>query len=135
MKGRIAPLLLIALTMISPAAFAQGNFMKANVPFSFHVGDKVLPAGNYTVSMLTDNTISIKSDEGRSLEVALILSKEGRANLSESKLVFKHADGEYVLAEVLDSTKDLGLQLPVARVEREIARQHVAAQTELQGNK
>jgi hypothetical protein len=135
MKGRFATLLLIALTMVTPAAFAQGKLLKADVPFAFHVGDKTLPAGSYTVSQLTENTISIRSDEGKPLELSMIMAKEGQPNLSESKLVFKQLDGEYVLAEVRDSTKGLGLQLPVASVVREIARQHVAAGTALQGSK
>ena len=47
----IVALLAAASTIGLGNAFAQGNAVRATMPFDFTVGNKVLPAGTYTITV------------------------------------------------------------------------------------
>ena len=49
--NRITAIALLAIANLAMAgtSFAQSNGVAAKVPFPFAVGDKVLPAGSYTL--------------------------------------------------------------------------------------
>ena len=52
-------LLAMANFALAGTSYAQSNGVRAQVPFAFTVGDKVLPAGNYTIRSETPQVIEI----------------------------------------------------------------------------
>ena len=50
MKKQLFALLGLGLLLATASAFAQTVALKANIPFSFIVTGKTLPAGEYTIS-------------------------------------------------------------------------------------
>jgi hypothetical protein len=101
---------LIIATIIACGAFAvTGNAqtsasqtMRASIPFTFTVGDKTLPAGVYTVSILTPTsdrkTLQIRSENGR--DSAIVQTLPVRNALAEdTKLVFRRYGDSYFFAK------------------------------------
>jgi hypothetical protein len=100
--------------------------MTANIPFSFSVGDKSFPAGEYNVTRLNPASdkavIEIKSADGRMGKIMLtmpILSNKAR---EDAKLVFNHYGDQYFLAQVWTPADNTGLELSESKAERTLAR-------------
>ena len=84
-----------AQTSVSPT-------MRAYVPFTFTVGDKSLPAGDYTVKILNPTsdrkTLQIRSENGR---VSAMVQTFGvnSAPARDTKLVFRRYGEQYFFAQ------------------------------------
>jgi len=99
------PLAIIILTTaFTIAAKAQTSAQRviASIPFTFTVGNKTLPAGKYTVSVLNPSSdrrvLQIRSMNGRSN--AIVLTRDVIGNAGENaKLVFDRYDDQYVFAQ------------------------------------
>lgn len=62
--------LVMAVTAISAQAQTSLKTQNFTVPFEFNVGDKVLPAGEYTV-LVENQVIRLRKDDGKGNAVAL----------------------------------------------------------------
>ena len=117
------------LTLCAAAASANAQLtypVRAKIPFDFNMGDKKLPAGEYTfrrLSGLADTrTMSVTSVAG----THLFQSTFGAQVLTpknESTLVFHKYDDEYFLEEIWTGGEQEGAQLPESRSERTLRRQ------------
>ena len=90
-----------AFTVSAQAQTAGAQIAVANIPFSFNVGNKTLPAGKYTVTVLNPNSdrkvIQIRSAKGRSS--AMIQTNSVIGNTSDdAKLVFERYGDQYFFA-------------------------------------
>jgi hypothetical protein len=95
---------------------AQERAVKANVPFDFTVGNKLVPAGTYTISSENSNTILIQNGERH---VAIFSSAYADGKQSKtSKLVFNKYGDQYFLSEVLCASVDMNLELPTSKAEK-----------------
>lgn len=75
----------------------QGRFM---VPFEFSVGEKVLPAGEYTVSRESE-FIRVQSKDGKTTSIALPSHRIGATRkANEVALAFKLYGDQYQLSRV-----------------------------------
>ena len=99
---RVTALLAVVLAFSAVSAYGQSAIQRERfvVPFNFNVGQKVLPAGEYTFS--TDRSIvRIQSRDGKQNLVALpyrtSIAAQSHAN---TKLTFKRYGDSYVLAQV-----------------------------------
>lgn len=94
-------LLISAVAIGAKAQSSNAPRVIATVPFAFTVGDKTLPAGRYTISVLNPSSdrkvLQIRSMNGRSSAMVLTTSVLGIA-ADNSKLVFDHYDDRYVFA-------------------------------------
>jgi hypothetical protein len=125
MQGLISMFTLFAAVASANAQLSSP--IRAKVPFDFNVGQKKLPAGEYTFSRLSglsDNKImSVKNADGsthvfQSTFEALVITPK-----NHSILVFhKYAD-QYFLEQIWVSGELEGTQLPESRSERTIRRQ------------
>ncbi len=91
-------------------ALAQQE-VRANVPFSFTAGTKVLPAGDYSISPIRDHAIQIRNQEKRVAVMALAsgtMDQSGNGNV----LVFEKHSGQYSLREILCAPRGLNVSLP-----------------------
>jgi hypothetical protein len=116
---------LAGLVWATPAA-AFPMQMDVHVPFAFHVGRQVLPAGNYVIqseSSAEPGLLMIRSTDGR--HSALFLTTDGylqQPARAKAKLSFDRVDQQNFLHAVrLTDERDV---LPVSRSE---ARAAIAA--------
>ncbi len=105
-------LLLSVFAVLSTAIVnAQETFrLKVSVPFSFHIGQSVMPAGEYDVRTqdASHNVLTFYSPVGNA--VATIVTTPARKTESQEKgrLVFNRYGAEYFLAEVWNSNSKAG---------------------------
>lgn len=115
--------LLFALAVVSVQAQSK-NKITAHVPFEFQVGDKTLPAGDYSVKRISQNALLIESADGEQRAIAQApRSVESNANAKPSmeKLVFRQYGEQYFLAQVWMIRGNTGRALNVTGAERKAA--------------
>ena len=71
-------LLTIATFVTAGRALAQDRAVQATVPFDFTVGEKLLPAGTYTIATASSDVIAIKNYDRR---IAILSAEIGRAHV------------------------------------------------------
>lgn len=91
-----------AFTASAQAQTAGAQIAVANIPFSFNVGNKNLPAGKYTISVLNPTSdrrvLQIRSTDGRAS--AMIQTNSVIGNTSDdAKLVFQLYGDRYFFAQ------------------------------------
>jgi hypothetical protein len=99
---------------------AQSEGMSVRIPFDFHVGDKRLPAGTYTVETRAD-VLYIKDNGGHSTFV-LSNAVPNRAAREGNMLVFVRYADNYFLSEARWSGYSTARGLSKAPREVDIAR-------------
>ena len=99
------PLAIIILTTaftIGAKAQTSAQRVIASIPFTFTVGNKTLPAGKYTITVLNPSSdrkvLQIRSMNGRSSAIVMTRGVIGNA-AENAKLVFDHYDDRYVFAQ------------------------------------
>jgi hypothetical protein len=99
---RIIAIALFAVASILGAgnALAQDHQVKATVPFDFTVGNKLLPAGNYTITSVSVNQIEIRSWDQHVAMLSLTLADDKQSK-NGSKLVFDKIGRQYFLTDIL----------------------------------
>ncbi len=118
-------MLSLMVTMAVGAGYAQDQVV-ANIPFQFAVGNKTLPAGEYSVTQLSPAAMLIRSDDGS--EAAMALANRARANKAqdEAKLVFHRYADQYFLSQVWTPGSDTGHEVPKSKLERQAASRQLA---------
>jgi hypothetical protein len=103
---------------------AQSIDLRANIPFEFHVGDALFPAGEYTIHG-EGSVVILHGDNGVRPRVTLTIAASGRDLPRQPQLDFNCYGSEYFLAKIWDSFAQNGRQvLPTAR-EKELAQRGV----------
>lgn len=121
------------LTAMVSNAQAKGHRLSVRVPFSFTVGDKTLPAGQYTVGQITqasDAGILVRSTD-TALNAALLTNpiQDERAP-RQSMLVFRRYGEKYYLAQIWTEGRQEGREVLKSKSERALERE-LAASPEL----
>jgi Xaa-Pro aminopeptidase len=123
-KGRmfmgLAVTAVMVLTVLSVPAHAQSSALSVKIPFAFHVGQKTLPAGTYTVQKRTD-AITLSDGEGH---VAAVIAN-AVANPTAAAgdwLVFNRYEKDCFLTEVRWSGYSNALRLVKSPIELELAK-------------
>jgi hypothetical protein len=116
--------MIILVGSIAAEARAQNSShteLRANIPFQFNVGDKTLPAGEYTVRQLnlrSDRAVlQIRRKDGSASVMVQMNFVNGRARES-AKLTFHRYSNEYFFAEAWVDGDATGLGAPKSRAER-----------------
>ena len=124
LKGASLAVVLGMLTLSAPAPVAAAD-IRANVPFSFTVDKKVLPAGTYNLTSSNAQTLLI-SGFGAS---AITMGQHAETSTSGSpRLVFHRYGNDYILREVWMGGAS-GYQLRETARERELAGNRGGANT------
>ena len=95
------------LAMI-PSASAQGDLIKTNIPFAFHVGAKTLPAGPYEFRLDFEvGSLSLVGPKG-SDAIAFVteLAPAQHSSETDSHIIFDKVGTNYTLSEVWESGMD-----------------------------
>ena len=98
---------LMALTLftlaLSTATFAQdfGQKVRANIPFSFYAGGKVMPAGNYTFTINRENFNIAIYEKNKGIGSFLLGSPHDGSKDERTLLTFRTNDEDvYVLQKL-----------------------------------
>ena len=117
-------------TLCAAAASANAQLtypVRAKIPFDFSMGDKKLPAGEYTfrrLSGLADiRTMSVTSVDAGTHLFQSTFAAQVLTPKNESSLVFHKYGDEYFLEEIWTGGEQVGSQLPESRSERTLRRQ------------
>ncbi len=103
MKATILRLTVMTALALAFAASAQAqtalNYKTFAVPFSFKVGNKVLPAGEYKIT--ADNQIiRVQKTDGKENTVTLTQRTRGTNHDNDAKLTFRRYGDQYYLSQV-----------------------------------
>ena len=115
----------LAAAMALPL-MAQSFVLKANIPFEFTVGNKVLPAGEYSVKNDGgSSTLFLQGETSNAAALTLaqrkyLLSTKEPAGLT--KLTFDRYGNRYFLSEVDNGYTGSGVTLPMSHAQRELAK-------------
>jgi hypothetical protein len=111
-----AALALLACTSLP----AQDINMRANIPFDFHAGDRLIPAGEYVIHEQGPLVYWRGLDDRPAF--ALITNRtEGRGR-QNNRLEFDRYGNEYFLKAIWSSTTQDGRQLLPTPLEKELAK-------------
>ena len=121
---RITAIALFAIAnfAIAGASFAQSNGVQATVPFDFTVGNKLLPAGIYTIKQNSEHAIVIKSHDQPIAALSLVY-QDGNKSPNGGKLLFHRYGSQYFLSEVLCDQADMNFEIPTSKTEKRVQLQ------------
>ena len=96
--------------------------IRVTIPFAFAVGDKTLPAGQYTVerNRIAPELLIVRSADGRATATGFTKQVQRPTTQTQAKLVFHRYGNQYFLAQVW--RMDGGEAFPKSRAERAAAR-------------
>jgi hypothetical protein len=107
--------LAVALTIIgvSLAQAQTDQTVRANIPFDFHAGKQLMPAGTYNVELDLEGNVVRIVDISSQRSIFLMGSPAGdndngeSADRNESALVFDRSGGSYFLRELKGNVLDV----------------------------
>ena len=101
--------------------------IRAKIPFDFTVGNKKLPAGEYTFSRLSGSSdnkvISVSSMDASAHVFQSTFAAHVLTPKDKSTLVFHKYGDQYFLEQIWSGGEQAGSQVPESRSERTIERQ------------
>ncbi len=111
---------------------AESAELRASIPFDFTVGQRIMPAGEYKVT-LSNGTVWIR--ELRGPHNFVMLTTPARESLrpaafeqNQGVLVFQRYGDERFLSTVWSKTARDGRKLPESAVQKELARRMIPAE-------
>ncbi len=123
-KLMVAIACFVFVLTLSPAALAQMDdqkIWKANVPYTFHVENRELPAGIYLVKW-TAGRLTLASEDGKNRVSVIAIRTEGRVTQEKSFLTFnKYGDNHFLGAIHFAGVED-GYELLKSKFEVELAK-------------
>ena len=116
-------LLAIANFALAGTSYAQSTGVRAKVPFAFTVGDKVLPAGDYTIKAESTQVIVIKNHDHPGEAALTLVNQASNGSPSGGKLLFHRYGSQYFLSEILCNPADMNLSIPPSNREKRALRE------------
>jgi hypothetical protein len=125
----MALLVLVGSMAVAAQAQTSGRTqLIANIPFQFNVGEKTMPAGEYTVIQVNPSSdqavLQIRTKDGSRTVMIQTSNVTGKASES-ARLVFNRYGSQYFFSQAWTSSDAGGLQVPKSKAER-WARQELA---------
>ena len=120
----LAVLALTAVVVVVPAS-AQSATLKANIPFEFYAGSRLMPAGDYTLDGSWSSSVVLLrgADSNAAGYVSARASQTAPGVLrDEAKLIFNHVGGQYFLRQIVDGNRSTIRDVPMSSTERELER-------------
>ena len=118
--------ILVSLASL-PAAAKSVDGMRVQIPFDFHVGERLVSAGSYTVRSMSDDEslLRISGDKGKAAMTTNWAKERGNGE-GRARLVFHKYGDQYFLAAVWgpDST---GRTITASKRERNLRKELQAA--------
>ena len=121
---------LLILTAVTVSA--QSERIRVITSFSFIVGQKTLPAGEYTVEPNrkdSDNVWLVQSRDSHATALFTTMPVRASETQEEAKLVFHNYGGQYFLSQIWTTGDATGRELLMQRMERQLAKNSIQRQT------
>jgi hypothetical protein len=110
---------------------AQSLDMRATIPFDFHAGQQLMPAGEYVIHA-HDSAVLLRGADSRSPGAIFLTNRTTSGNPPEARLDFMRYGSEYFLTAIWSPITQDGRQVPQTARQRELARRgNVPAQIEV----
>jgi hypothetical protein len=128
MKRQLKTMAVIfGLAVVAGASVAQAQIighLKSNIPFSFYVRDKLMPAGAYTIAELNpgSGTMEIRSADGKSAAIFLTVEKQEKDAQTPSELIFHRYGDKVFLSEVVEQGEMDGAQVVKSKMEKRLEK-------------
>jgi hypothetical protein len=121
MKQNFAIALFAASTLaVAGRAVAQDLAVRANVPFEFTVGGKLLPADTYTITSSDSGAIMIRNADNH-FWAQTTVSHSNQQSERGSALVFDKYGEKYFLHEVMcPNVAGLNVDVPKSKLEKRV---------------
>ena len=118
----VAMMMFLAVAAVSAEAQVSGaQRLRARIPFAFNVGNKSLPAGDYTISVLNPasdrKVLQIRSADGRSSAFVNTNAVNVRTP-EQAKLVFNRYGDRYYFAKAQIAGDSVTLTAVKSKAER-----------------
>jgi hypothetical protein len=126
----LSMLMLLAVVALATTAVSAQTSRRvvANVPFSFIVGDKELPAGTYGVQPTTIGSGILRiAGTGNSKSTVRLTTLLHRNSGGSGKLVFHRYQDQYFLSEIWQPGESDGRMLMKSSREKATQRDHLAS--------
>jgi len=118
----------LVLTLSAVSIHAQSKRSTINIPFSFTVGVKTLPAGEYIVEPNRKDSNSFWLIQGARDNDSVLFSTgsvwTGRMQ-ENTRLVFNNYDGQHFLSQIWNAGDSSGRELRMPRLERQLAKSRI----------
>jgi hypothetical protein len=122
-------LLTVGILAASTGLVAQERVVTANIPFNFTVGEKGMPAGEYTISSPGRNIIQIESKDKKHI-ASVIGTQSYHESTSTPQLVFDRYGSYYFLHRVLSAkSTPMNADIPLGNVEKRLRTREAKLQT------
>jgi hypothetical protein len=116
-------MLTLTLMMMVATAMAQvPEKITFHALFDFTVATKTLPAGNYTIKVLSPSRLLIRSEDGHEAVIASTFAVQAKQTPTEAQLIFARYGDQYFLYKIFVPGNNTGRELPRSHVEAEIAK-------------
>jgi len=126
-----AALTILASTLLSGLSCASAQTAaKATIPFSFHVGSIVMPAGSYKLQSETDRPNLLRLAQINGSADAYVLATTTRDSKAPAKLVFNKYGNLYFLRKTLRADGEDSMTFAASKVEKEIRSEKASLRTE-----
>ena len=128
MKTRVLGILtMFSLLLVVTAAsvHAQSNRSRITIPFSFNVGEKTFPAGDYSVQPNRSDSRNVWMLQGSNGRNSVLFSTSSiwtPDTNEETRLVFNNYDGQYFLSQIWNAGDNSGRELARPRSEITMAK-------------
>ncbi len=120
----ISGIALILMLSVSGAFAQSSEVLIANIPFSFHIGQLILPAGEYVVkpvSTTANKYIKIRSVDSAHIMMLLTVPVGTKSGDQDAKLVFNQYGSHYFLSKIVSPLDGINEMLFRGRLEKEFA--------------
>ena len=122
MKTQLIGVFGLALLTVASLFAEMTPRMTAHIPFGFHVGNSVLPAGEYTVDTEPGpGLVRLRSADSKSSVTILANAVQSLSVPRESTLIFSKYGDDYFLSRIWKAGSDTGNELRKSRRETEVA--------------
>jgi hypothetical protein len=128
MNKKVYMLLSVAMLVAALAVplSAQTVTLTANIPFAFTIGNKTLPAGEYSIRNDGNPYVVMFQGEEHHTGALSMVSHESVVTTDHpaaaTKLVFNRYGDRYFLSKVVNGYAATGFVLPMPKAEKELAK-------------
>ena len=122
--------LVATLALLGSTAYAQSIHVRAHVPFDFAVGDRVYPAGEYTIQTQTNFNHLLYVGNRDTNESTMTRSYPTSSVKAErTELLFRRIGNAYFLSQVRVAESRIGREFPMSRLEIRMAQNGTNSET------
>jgi hypothetical protein len=118
---------ILGLVVVAGAGVAQAQIisrLKSDIPFSFYVRNRLMPAGAYTIAELNPGSgmMEIRSADGKSAAMFLTINKQEKDTRTPSELIFHKYGDKAFLSEIVEQGEMDGAEVVKSKMEKRLEK-------------